>query len=122
MPTRLIEDQNRVRTVIDLAADFLKVRVHCLCVAPGHDNACTLTLLRADRPEYLGPKRSLIVGGRWTRSPLRPSPRHLVLLPDAGFILPPQLYFCAGSEGLADRADRFRETFLKSSTANSFWA
>ena len=54
MPTRLIEDQDRVRTGIDLATDCHKVRVHGLRVAPGHDNACTLTFFRADRAEYVG--------------------------------------------------------------------
>jgi hypothetical protein len=60
-------------------------------------------------------------GKRYQR-PRRTAPRDLVLLPNSGFVLPPKLYFSAGGERLADRFDCVWETFLKSSTASSFWA
>ncbi len=90
-------------------ADLGKVRLHGLGVAERHDQAGALALGRADRPEEGGPGGALVVPRAWPGAPPRPSPGELVLLADAGLVLPPELYALAGMRG-ADFRQALRET------------
>jgi len=54
MPTCLIEQQNGMRARRDMEGDFLKMHIHRLAVAAGHDDAGALALGRTDGTEYPG--------------------------------------------------------------------
>ena len=74
-----------------------------------------------DRAEDIGPFGALVAGRPRARATSGPSACELILLADAGFILPPQLYLPFGSLAriFASSAGKF---FLKASTASSFCA
>jgi hypothetical protein len=76
---------------LDLGADLLQVLVHCLAVAVGHHQAGGRSLVGADGAEDVGPLGALILRRGRTGSAPGPAAGDLVLLPDAGFILPPNL-------------------------------
>ena len=121
MPARLVEQKDRVGTPSDHGADLEKMRLHRLCIAERHDEAGALALSRADRPEEIRPGGALVVRRPWPGAAPRPSPGELVLLADAGLVLPPELYALAGMRG-ADFRQALRETFLKASAASGSWA
>ena len=104
----------------DLGRDFVEMPLHSLGVAAGQNQGGTNTPCRADGAEDIGRFGSLIMGCPGPTSAWRPAARDLVLLTDAGFVLPPQLYFGAGRETGADRRQLGWEGFLKWSIANSF--
>ena len=98
------------------------MRGHRRGVAPRHDKPGALALLGADRAEDIGPLGALVVRGARPGSTPGPAAGDGVLLPDAGFVLPPQLYFGSGREPLADLVQFGRKVFLKASIASSFCA
>ena len=102
-------------------ADLGEVRLHGLGVAERHDEAGALALGRADRPEEIRPGRALVVRRAWPGAPPGPSPGELVLLADAGLVLPPELYALAGMRE-PNLRQAVRETFLKASAASGSWA
>lgn len=122
MPAGLIDDEDGMRAGIDGAGDLLEMGVHRLGIAPGQNQPDALALLRTDGTEDVGPLGALIVRRDGSCSALRPAARYLVLLPDPGFILEPELDLYARFETRADRFDLGGEVFLKTSTANSFCA
>jgi len=96
--------------------------VHRLGVAPWQDESDAFALLRADGAEDIGPLGALIVRRTGPCSAFGPSPRDLVLLADAGFVLEPDFDRYARNEAGADSRQLGGEVFLKASTANSFCA
>ena len=99
------------------------MQVQGVGVAERQYEAGRLALLRADCPEDVGRFGPLIVRCRGSRSPLRPSPRDLVLLPDPGLVLEPDLYWCAAREGRFDDVQLGgKAPFLKASIASGSWA
>ena len=90
VPTGLVEHQDGVAAGIDREADLLEMLGHGLGVAPGHDKAGALALGGADRPEDVGPLRSLIVRCARAGSAPRPTPGDPVLLANPGLVLPPE--------------------------------
>ncbi len=102
--------------------DFRQVEGHGLGVAPGQDQARALALLGADGAEDVGRAGALIVRCTWPGAALGPSSGDLVLLPDAGFILEPELYvFALGLLG-CDLCQLGGEVFLKAAMASASWA
>src|SRR6476469_2817118 len=98
------------------------MQVHGLRVASRQDQGCALALLRADRSEDVDRTRPLIMRGAGPGAPSGPATRDLVLLADAGLVLPPQLDRGAVWEACPDRLQGGGETLLKSSSASGFWA
>jgi hypothetical protein len=90
---------------LDLGADFLQVLAHRLPIAIEHDQASGRSLVGADRAEGVGPLGALILGRGRTGSAPGPAAGDLVLLPDAGFILPPDLKLGPLRELVADLLD-----------------
>src|SRR3954468_12785581 len=76
---------------------------HGLRVASGQHQGRALTLLRADCSEDVDRTRPLIMRGPGPGAPSGPAPRDLVLLADAGLVLPPQLDRGALREARPDR-------------------
>ena len=122
MPARLIEDQDGVGARIDHGADLAEVLLHGGCIAPGHNQAGALALLRTDRAEDIGGLRTLVVRRRRARAPRSPAAGDLVLLTDPGLVLPPEFYLDAGRKSVPDLCERRGEVFLKAASAASFWA
>ena len=75
---------------------------------------------RTDRTEEIGRLRALVLRCRGSGATPGPAPREPSLLPDPGFVLPPDLYVRAGRERCPDLPHLGWEFFLKSSSAYSF--
>jgi len=61
-------------------------------VAKGQDKTGGLSQSGADGAEQIDRLGSLILGSRWPGSTSSPTPGDLVLLADAGLVLPPNFY------------------------------
>jgi len=120
MPSGLIEDDDGVGTRRDVEGDFFKMHAHRLAVAAGHDDAGSLAAGRTDRAEDPGRGTPLIARRRRARTAPRPAPGELGLLPDSGFVLPPQLYGRSFGEAFADLRQTGGEAFLKMAMSSSF--
>lgn len=118
VPSGLIEHQHGVTPGRDVSGDFGKVQVHRICVASGQDERRALALLRRDRAENIGRRRALIFRGAGARAALRPAPRDLVFLTDAGFV---GEFYTVGVDAFfaADLLQPRGEIFLKASIAPS---
>ena len=123
MPSCLIDHENSVRARRHFDSDFGQVQVHRLSIADGKDQSRAFAFFGADRAEYVGRGGALIVWGRGPCAALGPTPRDLVLLPDAGFVREPYLYGCGIDVLLAsDIVQAGGKVFLYSSIAPSVWA
>ena len=99
--------------------DLGQMQVHGIGIAEGQDQPRRLALLWADRAEDVGGPGALIVRRRGAASALRPSPCDLVLLPNPGLVLEPNLYRCAARERRSDLVQLGGEApFLKASIAS----
>lgn len=92
-------------------ADLGQVRGHRRGVAPGHDQPGALALLRTDRAEDVCPFGPLVVRGAGSRAAFRLASGDGGLLPDAGFVLPPQLYLGSSRKPFADLVQLDRKSF-----------
>ena len=90
------------------------MRRHGVGVAPGHDQPGAFPLRGTDRAEDIGPFGALVAGRPRARATSGPSACELILLADAGFILPPQISTPFGS--LARIFEFGGEVFFKAST------
>ena len=86
MPAGLIDEKGRMGARRNFCRDLGQMQVHCFDVAGRQNEPGALALPGADSPEYIGRCRALILGSARTRAALGPSPRNLVLLPDARFV------------------------------------
>ena len=91
MPSCLIEHNEGMGSGFDGAGDFGEMGVHGMRIGPWHDKAGGLAFFRADGAEDIGRACALVLGRGGARAAPGPSPGDLVLLPDAGFVLPPDL-------------------------------
>ena len=122
VPAGLIEKEDGMGARCDLGGDFVQMPLHRLGVAAGQDEGGPDTALGTDGAEDVGRLGSLVMGRPGPAPPRCPATGDLVLLPDTGFILPPELYRDAVRELCPDRVQRGREVFLKASIASSFCA
>ena len=118
MPTRLIDEQGRVRARRDMSGDFRQMQVHRLCVAARQDETGALALLRANRAEDVGRRGALVFRRARARAAFGPSTCDLVLLADARLVAEPNLYVIGVEVPLLrDLLQERGEVFLKSSMA-----
>jgi hypothetical protein len=101
---------------------LLQMQSHRRRVAEGQDQASALALRRADGAEDVGRTGALIVRNARPGTASGPAAGLLVLLPDAGLVLEPDLYLAAASLACRDLPQQVGEVFFKASTAYSFWA
>ncbi len=66
--------------------------VHGGGIAPGHDDAGSGALGRANGAEQIGRGRPLIFRRAWPGASFGPTPCNPVLLSDPSFVLPPDFY------------------------------
>jgi hypothetical protein len=118
VPSSLVKDQDGVGTGIDLAADGGEVLGHRMGVAVGHDDPGTFAFGRAYGTENIRPFRALIMRCPGACSAPRPTPRDLVLLSNARFILKPDFYRPSAASA-ADIGNDSGEVFLNASMASS---
>ena len=102
---------------IDGVADFGKVFLHRLGVAPGQHEARAFALLGTDGAEDVGPHGSLVRGCGWPGSATRPAPRDLVLL---AYSSAHQSSISVPCGSLALFCERGGEVFLKAAASSSF--
>jgi hypothetical protein len=122
MPTRLVENQRRMRARRDCGGDLGEMQVHRLDVACRQNQAGGLAVPGADRAKYIGGGGALIALCHGTGAALGPAPGDLRLLADAGFVSEPNLYGARVNPLVArDLVQNTGETFLKCSIAPSAW-
>ncbi len=92
MPSRLIENENGVRAGRHCSGDLLEMQGHRLGIAGRKDEGCALAVLRTDGAEDIGRGGALIARRGRPCAALRPTPRDLVLLADAGLVAEPDFY------------------------------
>src|ERR1700709_979808 len=97
------------------------MQVHGDDVAKGQDQSGCLALGRADRAEDVGRPGPLVVRRPGTCPTPRPAAGDLVLLPNSGFVSPPDLYLDARLLGF-DGLQTGWKVFLKMSCSSGFWA
>jgi hypothetical protein len=115
VPAGLIHDDDGMCAGGDSLADLGQVQVHRVGVAPWQDQPGAGAAGRADRAEDVGPFRTLVMRRAGACAAPGPSPRDLVLLPDARFVLEPDFQRYAAADFLPDFFQCFGELFLKSS-------
>lgn len=120
MPSGLIKDDDGMGAGRHVERDLFQMHAHRLAVAAGHDDASSLAFCGADCAEDPGRGSPLIARSRGTRAASCPAPGKLGLLPDPGFILPPQLYECSVGKAFADLRQTGGEAFLKMAMSSSF--
>ena len=91
-------------------------------IASRQHQARTLAFLGADGAEDVGRAGALIMGRGWPGAALGPPAGDLVLLPDAGFILEPELYVLALGLSGGDLCQLGGEVFLNAAMASRSWA
>ena len=121
MPAGSVEKEGGMGVGGDGGADLAEMLLHVGCVAERQDDAGALALGRADRTEDIGSSGALVVRRARPGAALRPPAGELVLLPDAGLVLEPELYVLAGVRG-SDLHHALRKTLLKASIASGSWA
>ena len=122
VPTRPVEQQGGMCALGDQARDLVQVALHGFCVGLGHGQTGADAPGRADRPEQIKAGIALIGRLAGPRAASGPLPDDPVLLPDAGFILEPDLDPLALREVGEMGPQRGGEVFLNSVTIRSFCA
>ena len=122
MPTGLIQKQKGVGADLNLGGDLLQVALHGRSVAAWLHEGGAGAALGTDGAEDVGRLGALVMGRAGPGAAPGPASGELVLLPDPGFVLPPDLYLRAVEEAIADPRGQLGEFFLKSSMTPSSWA
>jgi hypothetical protein len=121
MPTRLVEQDDRVSAGRDGLRNLVEVQAHRLGGAAGKDQTGALAFSRADRPEDVGGLGSQVAWCAGPCAPSGPAASDFVLLPDPGLVAKPELNELAACL-LGDRCQTGGELFLKADTAASLLA
>lgn len=122
MPSGLIEEQDGMSPWRHGLGDFGQMQGHSLGVAGGQDEAGRLAQGRTDGAEQPSGAGPLVMGCRWPCAASGPSASNLVLLADAGLVLPPDFYGFAGGFMGGDLRQTGGEVFLNASSASPSWA
>ena len=116
MPPGPVHEQRGVRAGCDVTADLVDVELHGLGIGVGKRQTGADAARRADGAEQICAAVALIRRLAGPGSAARPLPDDAVLLPDPGFVLPPDLDRLALRQIGQMRAQRAREVFLNSAT------
>ena len=108
MPSRTIEDQGHLHSSVDGPTDLFEVELHDVAVAMCHDEADSRAARRIDGTEDIGGLGAILIDKDWSGAPLCPQPRRLRLLPEAAFVLVPDLKLALWMLGLND-AEKLRQ-------------
>ncbi len=122
MSSGLVEKDDGMGARFDGLRDIRQVERHGFAIASRQHQACALAFLGADGAEDVGRAGALIMGRGWPGAALGPPAGDLVLLPDAGLILEPELYVLALRLLGRDFRQLGGEVFLKAAMAPLSWA
>ena len=111
MPPGLIEKQEGMSAGVDLGGDFLQMALHGLGVAAREHEGCAGSTFGTDGAEDVGRLGALVMRRAGTAAASGPAPGDLVLLADAGLVLPPDFYVRAVGQAFADLRDQLGEFF-----------
>ncbi len=112
VPSGLVEQHDGVSAGGNGGRDLSEVQGHRCGIATRHDDRRTLALGRADGAEEIGRGGPLILRRRGPGSAPRPAPGDRGLLPNAGFVLEPDLYALALGGARRELCQRGGEVFL----------
>ena len=115
MPSCTIKQQDGVRSFGDHGRDFVEMHLHGIGADERQGEGCADTSLRADRPKQVGVVVALVGRLSWPRAPPGPLPDDTVLLPDACFVLEPDLDPTALRQMAGMSSQRCGEVFLNAS-------
>ena len=104
------------------AGDLGQMERHGRCRTARQDQGGSLALGRADGAEDVGGPGALVMRCARPRAPARPAAGDLVLLPDAGLVLEPDLYGLACGLARRDLRQARGEVFLNAEAASLSWA
>lgn len=122
MPSGLIKHEQGVSPRFDGERDLVEMELHGGGIALGQHKTGALALCRADGAEDVGGFCALVLRRTGPGATLGPAPGDLVLLADAGLVLPPDLYRCTGRQARPERRQLAGEVFLNAASASSFCA
>ena len=122
MPSGLVEKDDGMGPRFDGLRDFRQVERHGLGVAARQHQARALAFLGADGAEEVGRAGALIARRAWPGAAPGPPAGDLVLLPDARFVLEPELYVFALRLLGCDLRQLGGEVFLNAPMASASWA
>ena len=109
MPAGTVANQDGTRARCDLGADFRQMQIHHLRVGDRREHRRPHPALRADGAKDAGGIMAVIAHHQRARAHRRPDIGVASLLADAGFVLEPDFYRCAGRgafERLADQVGK----------------
>ena len=89
MPSGPVEDEQGVGVWFHLGSDFVRMFLHGLGIAAGHDQGGADAAAGADGSEETGGGGALVFWSPGAGSAFGPTAGDLVLLADAGLVLPP---------------------------------
>src|SRR5260370_34369423 len=102
--------------------DYGKMQSHRGGIAAWQNRTGRGSSRRTDGAEDVGRAGPLIMRRRGSRPAPRPAPGDLVLLPDPGLVLEPDLYRLARRVALGDLVEAGGEVFLNAAMASASWA
>ena len=108
--------------LFDGLGELRQMEAHGRGIAARQHQGRAFCLFGTDRTEDVGRAGTLIARRGWPGAALGPSAGDLVLLPDAGLILKPQLYILAVRLLGCDFRQLGGKVFLKAAMASGSWA
>jgi hypothetical protein len=122
VPSGAVEQQDGVRSLGDVAGDFLEMELHRLGVGEGQRERRPDASGGTNSAEEIGALIALVGRLAGPRSSLGPLPHEAVLLSNARFILEPDLDRRRRRQAVEMNAQRAREVFLNASMIRASWA
>jgi len=90
MPAGSVEQHHGMAARRDVAADLGQMQVHRLAIGHRQNERCPRVAGRTDGAEQIGPIVALVARRPWPAAALGPYSGQRALLPDPGFVLPPE--------------------------------
>lgn len=115
VPTSPVDDDDGMRALLNLAADFDEMRVHGVGVGEGHDQCRSHAACGANGSKDIGAFITLITHGARAGAFFAPDIGERPFLTYAGFVLNPDFKALSGGMSGENFCDFGREVFLKAS-------
>lgn len=101
VPTGLVHNDDGVGAGSDGTTDFLQMHLHGFGIGARQNQSGAFVAGRADGAEEVGPSGALVMRLAWPRTPLGPLVDETIFLPDARFVVEPDLHRRARRQLLA---------------------
>ena len=120
VPACAIQDDDGMGARGDVATDLGEMQVHRLGVGIGQDKGCCCAACGTNGTEQISPVVALVARCGGSGAAFGPDPGQCALLPDAGFILPPDFDRLAARVLRDGCHDQIGKVFLCASCAARF--